>query len=71
MFPFFPRYFWVPPLICGILATGCAAGTAWNAHHHTHFYASGESGQSCTGEQADESQAGTDKRQNSDKSQAK
>lgn len=29
---FSPRYFWVPPVICGLLAAGCLSGPDWSSH---------------------------------------
>lgn len=39
----FPRGFWIPPMICGMLAAGCAARTAWTArafagYQNARFY---------------------------------
>lgn len=39
----FPRYLWVPPVICGLLAAGCAAGAAWNARAFAEFQKSFDS----------------------------
>lgn len=34
---FFPRSFWVPPVLCGLLAAGCVSGAAWSVHRLADF----------------------------------
>lgn len=64
MFPFFPKRFWIPPLICGVLATGCAVSGIWNARSYYQFMNSEEPDKNSS--DVKESKTDTEKEKNSE-----